>query len=226
MTVTIAGLTGKMAQLIAKHLLASPEIKVHGLCRTPSKLPESLTSNPRLLVSQADSNDIKTIRSALHGSNAAICCYLGDTEVMVEGQKRLIDACIAENVPRYVASDWSMDFRKLELGQHPLKDPMKHAQAYLEEKEAGGQIKAVHILNACFLEAPWAGLWKAQSSKLQYWGTGEEKWELTSYDNAAEFTAKVVMDPSASGWFSCKSSHRPPCSVCFFCPCRCCNGLT
>lgn len=207
MNVTIAGLTGKMAQLIAKHLLASPGVKVRGLCRTPSKLPESLTSNPRLSVFQADSNDISTIRSALKGSDAAICCYLGDAHVMVEGQKHLIDACIAERVPRYVASDWSMDFRKLELGQHPLKDPMKHVQAYLEEKEASGEIKAVHILNACFLEAPWGGLWNAQGSKLQYWGTGEEKWELTSYDNAAEFTAKAVMNPEISGWLSCKFEH-------------------
>jgi hypothetical protein len=207
MTVTIAGLTGKMAQLIAKHLLASPNVKVNGLCRTPSKLPESLTSNPRLSVFQSDSNNTQVIRSALKESSAAICCYLGDADVMIDGQKRLIDACIAENVPRYVASDWSLDFRKLELGQHPLKDPMKIVQAYLEEKEADNQIKAVHILNACFLEAPWGGLWNAQNSKLQYWGTGEEKWELTSYDNAAEFTAKVVMDPEANGWFSCRS-HR------------------
>ena len=210
MIVTIAGLTGKMAQLIAKHLLVNPEIKVHGLCRTPSKLPESMTSNPRLRVFQADSTDTETIRSALEGSNAAICCYLGDGDVMVEGQQRLIDACIAKKVPRYVASDWSMDFRGLELGQHPLKDPMKHTQAYLEEKEASAQIKAVHVLNACFLEAPWAGLWNAQSSKLQYWGTGDEKWELTSYDNAAEYTAKIVMDPSASGWFSGKSKCSCP----------------
>jgi hypothetical protein len=166
MTVTIAAMTGKIAQLIAKHLLASSNVKIHGLCRTPSKLPASLTSNPLLSVSQSDPNDTYAIRSALKGSNAAICCYLGDADVMVEGQKRLIDACIVESVPRYVASDWSMDFRKLELGQLPLKNAMKYVQAYLEEKEASNQIKAVHVLNACFLEAPRGGLWNAQSHKL------------------------------------------------------------
>jgi putative NADH-flavin reductase len=204
MTVTIAGITGKMGQLIAKHLLARPNVKVHGLCRTPSKLSASLTSNPRLSVFQSDANDTKGIHSALKGSDVAVCCYLGDVDVMIEGQKRLIDACISEKVPRYVASDWSMDFRKLKLGDHPLKDPMKHVQAYLEEKEASNQIKAVRILNACFLEIPWGGLWNGQTHKFQYWGTGEEKWELTSYNNAAEYTANVVMDPGASGWFSCK----------------------
>lgn len=154
MTVTIADLTGKMAQLITRHLLADPKTKVHDLYRAPAKLPESLASNPRLSVFQSDSNDVKVIHSALKDTNAAICCYLEDADVMTEGQRRLIDACISENVPSYVASDWSMDFRKLQLGQHPLKDPMKLVQAYLEEKEASNQIKAVHILNACFLEAP------------------------------------------------------------------------
>jgi hypothetical protein len=158
-----------------------------------------------LSIFQSDSNDVKAIHSALKGSNEAICCYFGDADVMIEGQKRLINACIDENVPRYVASDWSMDFRRLQLGQHPLKDPMKYVQAYPEEKEASNQIKAVHILNARFLEAPWGGLWNAQSSKLQFWGTDEEKWELTSYDNAARFTVMAVMDLEAIGWFSCKS---------------------
>lgn len=122
---------------------------------------------------------------------------------MNEGQKLIIDACTAEKVPRYFASDWSMNFRKLELGQLPPKDPMKHVQAHLGEREAQGQTKGVHVLNVCFLRAPWAGLWNVEKSLFQYWGTGGEKWELTSYDNAAEFTANVVLDKSATGWFSC-----------------------
>lgn len=132
---------------------------------------------------------------------------------MIEGQKLLIDACIAEKVPRYIAGDWSMDFRKLEFGQHLLKDPMKHVQAYLEEKEAKGLIKAVHVLNACFLEAPWPGLWNAKKQQLQYWGTGNEKWELTSRENAAQFTAKVAMDKEAIGWFSCRPHMQTPFQV-------------
>jgi uncharacterized protein YbjT (DUF2867 family) len=108
MTVAIAGITGKMGQLIAKHLLARSNVKVRGLCRTPSKLPASLTSNPRLSVFKSDANDTKGIHSALKGSDVAVCCYLGDVDVMIEGQKRLIDACISEKVPRYVASDWSV----------------------------------------------------------------------------------------------------------------------
>jgi len=204
-TITIAGITGTLARLITKHLLKHPNVHINGLCRTPSKLPDVLRSNPRLTIFQAGANDTKTIRQALREADVAICCYLGDNGVMVGGQKTLIDACIAEGVARYIASDWSMDFRKLAYGDHPPKDSMKHVQAYLEENS--DKITAVHILNACFLERPWAGLWNAKNQCLQYWGTGDEKWELTSYDNAAEYTAGVALDKEANGFLSCKCAH-------------------
>ena len=204
MTVTIAGITGQLAQLIAKHLLALPkgDIRINGLCRTPSKVPKTLSQDARVTIFQSTADDTSTIRQALKSSQVAICCYLGDIDFMTTAQIILVDACIAENVPRYVAGDWSLDFRGLALGDHPLKDPMKHVAAYLEQKAASSQIKPIHILNACFLEAPWRGIWDAQNNALTYWGAGDEKWELTSYSDAAAFTARVVADPDASGWFS------------------------
>jgi saccharopine dehydrogenase-like NADP-dependent oxidoreductase len=133
-TIAIAGLTGTLARLITTHLLKHPNIHINGLCRKPSKLPKSLHSNPHVTIFRTDANDTETIRESLRGADVAICCYLGDDTLMVDGQKTLIDACIAEGVPRYIASDWSMDFRKLAYGDHPPKDPMRHVQAYLEER--------------------------------------------------------------------------------------------
>jgi NAD(P)H-binding len=207
-TVAIAGITGALARLITEHLLKHPNVHINGLCRKPSKLSKAILSDSRLTIFQAGANDTETIRQAVHKADVVICCYLGDNAVMVDGQKTLIDACIAEGVPRYIAGDWSMDFRKLSYGDHPTKDPMKHVQEYLEEKSA--EITAVHILNACFLERPWVGLWDAENESFRYWGTGEERWEFTSYDNAAEFTAEVALDKEANGWLSCK-----------FCPPKC-----
>jgi len=202
--VAIAGITGCLGRLITEYLLTKPNVHIHGQCRTPTKLPQSLRDDPRLTIHITSSDDITSLQAAVCGADVAICCYLGPHSLMVDGQKLLIDACIAENVGRYVAGDWSMDFRKLELGQHPPKDPMKLVQAYLEEKEMTGQIRAVHILNACFLERPWVGIWDAKGGFLKYWGTGDERWEFTTYRNAAQFTAEVVMDKDAVGWFSCK----------------------
>lgn len=201
-TVTIAGITGKLALQITKYLLESPSVHINGLCRDPTKLPSSITTNPRVTIFQGTATDTEGIRKALHGTSVAICCYLGDNDFMVSGQKTLIDACIAEKVPRYIASDWSLDFSRLEFGDLPIKDPMKHVAAYLDERK--DQIKGVHVLNGAFLEVPWRSIWDAQEKNFIVWGTGEEKWDLTSYGNAAEYTAKVALDPKASGYLYCE----------------------
>lgn len=52
---------------------------------------------------------------------------------MVDNQTLLIDACIAEGVPWYMASDYSIYYRKLEYGQLAEKDRMKHNRHILRE---------------------------------------------------------------------------------------------
>lgn len=122
---------------------------------------------------------------------------------MNDGQKHLIDACEAQGVRRYLASDYSLDFTKLEYGQLTSKDPMKHVKEYLEKQKV---VKGVHVLIGVFMDtffSPFFGVLNAEA-KLSYWGTGEEIWESTSYANAAEFVAAVALDENAVGIQNCK----------------------
>jgi hypothetical protein len=109
-------------------------------------------------------------------------------------------------VPRYIASDWSLDFRGLEFGNHPSKDPMKHIQAYLEEKTM--QIKGVHVLNGGFMEVMWMahGLANAAEGTFSYWGTGDEKLEMTTMEDTAKYTAEVAVDERVDGFVNCEFS--------------------
>jgi hypothetical protein len=121
---------------------------------------------------------------------------------MIDGQKTLIDACIDERVERYIASDYSLDFRRLELGQHPQKDPMKHVQAYLEQKEGEGKIKAVHILVGGLMSimlGPALGAFP-DTNTCQFWGTGDELLDITTYEDTAAYVAEVAADSTAVGF--------------------------
>ncbi|KAH9223825.1 hypothetical protein DL95DRAFT_323222 [Leptodontidium sp. 2 PMI_412] len=213
-TIAIAGFTGKLASLITKSLLTRhPKVRIHGICRTPSKVPAEYLSHPNIQVFGADSQDSAALRRGLSGASTCICCYLGDDKLMVEGQKILIDACIAEKVPRYIASDWSLDFRRLEFGEHPRKDAMKHIQAYLEEKEGRGEINRVHILNGGFMDvvtspfAPWMNL---KEGVVRYWGTGDEKVDMTTYEDAASFTAEIAVDDDSNGFIEVLGDSKSP----------------
>lgn len=206
MNIAIAGFSGKFARLLTNHLLSpkNSDIQIHGIARNTSKIPTQISSDPRVTILEASSDDTSALRKALHGVNVCVCCYLGDKDLMVTGQKTLIDACIAEGVPRYVASDWSLDYRGVELGELPPKDPMKLVRAYLEEKESetSGKIKGVHVLNGAFMDMFLAmfGIVNLETDEFSYWGTGDEKFEMTTYDDAAKITAEVALDKDIIGF--------------------------
>ncbi|EKG16318.1 NmrA-like family protein [Macrophomina phaseolina MS6] len=119
---------------------------------------------------------------------------------MVSAQKLLIDACEAESVPRYLASDYTADYRKLDYGDIPEKDPMKDVLTYLQGKQ---NVKGVHVLVGLLIETflGFVSGWDAREWVFRFWGTGEERvWEITSYRTAAEYVAAVALDPTAVGF--------------------------
>lgn len=202
-TVAIAGITGRFGRTLAAELLNKHDVVVKGLVRDPSKLPESIRSAPALQVVQCDAWDKTGLRSFVKGADVVVCTYAGDDRLMIDGQKLLIDASEAEDVPRYIASDYTIDFTQIEYGQLPSKDPVKRVHEYLSSKT----IKGVHVLIGAFLDTfwgSWFGVSNPSENSLSLWGQGEEIWELTSYKNAAEFVALLALDTKAVGFQRCE----------------------
>ncbi|MBE3048548.1 NAD(P)H-binding protein [Candidatus Bathyarchaeota archaeon] len=207
-TVGIAGITGKFASLVLNRLLSRPDVNIRGFCRNAYKLPDSVRASPRVTLIQGSADDLEAARRFTGGCDVVICGYLGDNTLMTDGQKLLVDACELEGVARYIASDYSFDYTKLEYGQHPAKDPMKHVKAHLETKK---NVKGVHVLIGAFMETFWSGyfgVFDAQGPKFSYYGSGDEVWESTTYGTAADYVAEVALDQSAVGIFRCK--YCPP----------------
>lgn len=122
---------------------------------------------------------------------------------MLHGQRVLIDACEEFGVTRYVSSDFTLDYNKLELGQHEGKDCMIQVKQYLQ----GKKVKGVHVLIGCFFET-WLGymhIWDPETRSFTFWGDSNELWEMTTFEDAARYAVEVVLDPTAVGTFCCKS---------------------
>ena len=201
--IAIAGITGQLGTLIAKAILSTSDAQIRGLCRNKSKLAPELSSSSRITIVEGDSTDLAAAREAVRDCQVVICCYLGPNDLMTNGQKVLIDACVAEAVPRYIASDYSLDYRSLKLGDLPAKDPMIEVRSYLEDKLVMG----VHVLIGCFTETfvNYVGYLKLKDNQLSYWGTGDEKWDFTTYGTCAEYVAAVALDSGAQSILKCKS---------------------
>jgi hypothetical protein len=206
-TIAIAGISGKLGSMIARQILQYPGTTLRGLCRSKARVPPEILSNPRVSIVEGEVDDFETAKHAVHGSMVTICCYLGGPDVMIKGQQVLIDASIAEKVPRYIASDYSLDYRKLKPTDIPSKYPCFAIKSYLEDKP----IKGVHILIGCFLEAYlyFLQIYNPKENTMTYYGTGSEKWDMTTYRNAAEYIAAVALDDKAEGFLKCKSISAP-----------------
>ena len=201
-TICVAGITGKLGSMIAQNILLHPSTQVRGYRRDKSKIPESVRSNPRLSIVEGDSGDVEAARSAVRGCSAVVCCYLAPNDVMISGQKVLIDACVAENVPRYIASDYTLDYSRIQPTDIPAKEPMFRVREYLE----GKPVKGVHVYNGAFVETwlAYLGVWQPKEYKLRFWGTGDEKWEMSTYNSTARYVAEVALDESATGTLKCE----------------------
>ncbi|GKZ81758.1 hypothetical protein AnigIFM56816_006280 [Aspergillus niger] len=202
MKVGIAGITGKFARRLLTHLLDAGDdsLTIRGYCRSPSKLPDFVKLSPKLEIIKGAAFDQDAIATFVQGCDVVVCCYLGDDKLMVDGQKLLIDACESANVPRYVASDCALDYTKLKLGELFPKDPMIHVKNYLDTEKM--KVAGVHILIGGFMElifSPFFNIVDTQTNTFRYWGEGNEIMEGTTYDDAAKYTAKVVLDPEAKG---------------------------
>ncbi|KAH6655947.1 hypothetical protein BKA67DRAFT_516524 [Truncatella angustata] len=178
--VGIAGLTGKFAQCVAKELHAYPGVKLKGFCRSQQKLPQAALKMYDIEVVQGDFDNVAAVEKFVRGTNIVVCCYFGEPDLMIRGQKILVDACSKFDVPRF----------------------------YLVEKGVAG----VHVLVGALTETFWSEYFQVFDTKTQtirYWETGDEKWELTTYETAAAYTAALVVDQNASGVFrfrgDCKS---------------------
>ncbi|KAI3577662.1 hypothetical protein IWW34DRAFT_745219 [Fusarium oxysporum f. sp. albedinis] len=163
LTVGIAGITGKFGRLVASKLLQNPNINLRGYARDPSKVIPSIAESPRVKLFKGEAFDDASIKPFVTGTDVIICAYLGADDLMIDGQKKLIDACDEAGVPRYIASDWSLDYTKLKLGELFPKDPMIHVKAYLQTKKT---TKGVHILIGGFMDpilSPFFSVWDPQT---------------------------------------------------------------
>ncbi|KAH8589101.1 hypothetical protein B0O99DRAFT_637705 [Bisporella sp. PMI_857] len=194
----VAGASGRFGRCVVQELLKKPDISVLGLVRDSSKVAAAIRSSPVFELLEGDVTDSVTLRQLVKGVDVVISALMGSDSFMFEAQKQLVDLSEEANVPRFIASDYTLDYTKLEYGQLPSKDPMKKIYEYLQ----GKSIKGVHVFIGAFLDTfwtQWFGIWNPEELSLSFWGTGDEVWELTSYENTAEFVAEVALDNNATG---------------------------
>jgi len=193
-TIVVAGATGNLGGRIARALVergASVRALVrHGTAR------ERLERLQELGVATACVNlgNASEATGACSGASCVVSALQGLRDVIVETQTVLLEGAVKAGVPRFIPSDYSLDFTKLPAGENRNFDLRREFHRRLDK----APISATTIYNGAFADmlTGQMPLILFRLKRVLYWGDADQRMDFTTMDDTAAFTASAALDPS------------------------------
>ena len=194
-SILVAGGTGNLGGRVVNALLErGAEVRV--VVRSSSDI-EKLNKLERLGVKviQVDMSSVEELSNACIGVSCVVSALQGLRDVIVETQTVLLDAAIKTNVPRFIPSDYSIDFTKFPPGENRNLDLRRDFHKRLDKSS----ISATTVFNGAFAEllTGQMPLILFKLKRVLYWGDADQRMDFTTIDDTAAFTASAALDPSA-----------------------------
>jgi nucleoside-diphosphate-sugar epimerase len=194
-TIAVAGATGNLGVRIVRELLGRGA-EVRALVRHDSDALSALEKQGKhgLTIVKVDLANAAELLRACSGIACVVSALQGLRDVIVDTQSRLLDAAIVAGVPRFVPSDYSLDFTKTTEGGNRNLDLRRAFHRHLDETS----IQWTSILNGAFAELLTARmpLIDFAGKRVTYWGDADQRLDFTTMDDTAAFTAAAALDPS------------------------------
>ena len=190
--ILVAGATGNLGERIVKALLQK-NVEVRIVVRQTSNI-ENVNRLQALgaIVYKVNDWNVAELLNACNGAAVVVSALAGLREVVIDAQKILLDAAVAANVPRFIPSDYSLDFTRFSAGENRNLDLRREFHTYLDKQP----IKATSIFNGAFTELLTGEMPMIifKQKLVLYWGNADHKMGFTTMDDAAEYTANVAVE--------------------------------
>ena len=205
-TIVVAGATGNLGGRIVRALLARGT-GVRALVRhgaAPDRI-ERLRA-PGVTVVGADPRSAAEVRAACAGASCVVSALAGLRSVIVDAQTALLDAAVAAGVPRFIPSDFSIDFTRLPRGENRNLDLRREFHARLD----GAPIAVTTIFCGAFADmlTGQMPLILFKPRYILYWGSADQRMDFTTIDDTAVFTARAALDPSTPRFLRIAGDQR------------------
>ena len=193
--ILLAGATGGLGERIARALVGRGA-RVRALVR-PGTSPDRRQALEQLGLTlvEADYTDAEALTRACQGVACVVSALSGLREVIVEAQGQLLDAAVRAGVPRFIPSDYSIDYARLPPGSNRNLALRQEFEARLDR----APLRATSILNGAFMDllTGQAPLILFKPKRVLYWASAEQRMDFTTQDDTAAFTAAAALDPDA-----------------------------
>ncbi|KAH8599084.1 hypothetical protein B0O99DRAFT_612983 [Bisporella sp. PMI_857] len=193
--VVVAGAAGHLGSLIVLSL-CERNVPVKALVR-----PGTATSRTKTLqdagvtIAEVEMTDVQAMTEILKGASTVVSALQGLQDVILGVQGALLKAAVAAKVERFIPSDFSLDFTKTAQGSNRNLDLRREFHTKLDESG----IKWTSILNGAFMELVTSGqipLINDKWHRVMYFGSADQKLDVTTVPDVANYTAAVAADPN------------------------------
>jgi nucleoside-diphosphate-sugar epimerase len=193
-TIVMAGATGDLGGRIARAILGRGG-SVRAIVRVdcdPAKIEGLRTAGATIV--RVARYDVPELTEACRGAACVVSALSGLRDVIVEAQSALLDAAVAAGVPRFIPSDYCIDYTRLSPGTNRNLDLRREFGQRLDP----APIAATSILNGMFThlltgEAPVI-LFRVR--RVLHWGDPDQLLDFTTMDDSARYTAQAALDPT------------------------------
>ena len=194
-TIAVAGATGELGGRIVSALLERGA-RVCALVRAGTGSDKLAKLTPRgVTIAHVDMANVSELTRACAGTSCVVSALQGLRDVIVDAQSVLLDAAVAAGVPRFIPSDFSIDFTRLPAGENRNLDLRREFLGRLDQASIAG----TSILNGAFAELLTSRmpLLDLEVKRVSYWGDdADQRMDFTTMDNTAAFTAAAALDGS------------------------------
>ena len=192
--IALAGATGDLGFRIAQQLLdrrATLRVLVRPGSATKSEIAQLRERGAEIV--EVELADRAALTQALGGVACVVSALSGLRDIIVGAQTQLLEAAVAAGVPRFIPSDFSIDFTKLPAGSNRNLDLRREFGRVLDN----APIQATSILNGMFMDllTGQAPVILFKIRRVLYWGSADQPLDFTTIADTAAFTAAAALDP-------------------------------
>jgi hypothetical protein len=191
--IVVAGATGNFGFRITTEL-TKQKAKVRALVRENTPIEkQAMLYELGADVVQVSYDSLSSLSRACEGASVVISALSGLKDVILTAQLQLFNAVVQAGVPRFIPSDFSIDFTKLPEGSNRNLDVRRE---FFRAIEGNKNIQVTSILNGAFTDmlAGTAPFIMYKAKKVLCWGDRHQQMDWTTMDNTATYTAFAALD--------------------------------
>lgn len=193
--IVVAGGTGNLGQRTVT-ALRQKGADVRVIVRSGSDVNTvKKLENLGAVVFTVDTSNVAEVSNACTGAFCVVSALAGLRDVIIDTQKVLLDAAVIAGVPRFIPSDFSLDFTNLTVGENRNLDLRREFHQYLDKST----ISATTIFIGPFMDLLTGQMPMIlfKPKRILYWGNADQRLDFTTMDDTAAFTANVALDADA-----------------------------